>query len=114
MGLTVGAAKIQQSDDLRHRGTVYAEFKQVLQKTAGGTIRFYLGIRSAGNEDQPEQIEIETAGLTFEQIKALRQLFLKIRDQALAEGAIPKISIAIEPLDKISSPSPGSNTMGCS
>jgi hypothetical protein len=45
--------------------------------------------------------------LTFEQIKALKQLFLRIRDQALADGAIPKISIAMEPLDKISSPVSG-------
>ena len=97
----------QQSDDVRHRGTVYAEFKQLLQKTAGGKIRFYLGIRSAANEHQPEQIEVETAGLTFEQIKALKQLFLRIRDQALADGAIPKISIAMEPLEKISSPVSG-------
>lgn len=88
-------------NDALRRGSVYAEFKEFLQRTANGAVKFYVGFRAADKDTDLDQIEVATVGLTFEEIKVLKQSFLRIRDQALRHSPIAKISLAMEPLDKI-------------
>jgi hypothetical protein len=46
------------------------------------------------------QIEVVSSGFTFEELHHLKRLFLRIRDRLVVDGEIPKISVAIDPLDK--------------
>jgi hypothetical protein len=60
-----------------------------------------VGVRSATRESGLNQIEV---GFTFEELHHLKRLFLRITDRLVVDGEIPKISVAIDPLDKISWP----------
>ena len=88
------------SEDPVQRGSVYSEFKELLQKTADGSIRFYVGVRSEHRENQLRRIEVTTGGLTFEQMEALKRSFIRIRNLALANSPIPEIPIAIQALNE--------------
>lgn len=85
-----------------HRGSIYREFKRLLEQTADGPVKFYVGVRFAAHDSNLDSIEIETSGFSFEQINILKAVFMRIRDRKLSNMSIPKISIAVEPLDKIS------------
>jgi hypothetical protein len=61
-------------------------------------------VRSATRESGLNQIEVVSSGFTFEELHHLKRLFLRIRDRLVVDGEIPKISVAIDPLDKISWP----------
>lgn len=88
--------------DGRRPGTVYPQFRALLQNAAGGPLKFYIGVRSAHPKNHPSRIEVATAGLTFEQVQALKAAFVRIRDSAADNGEIPKIEMALNPLDEIS------------
>lgn len=90
------------SDDPVRRGSVYPEFKKLLRQTAKTDIEFYVGVRLPADENAVERIEVAASGFTFEELKILKQAFLRVRDQAVDGQATPKIGIAMEPLDKIS------------
>ncbi len=90
------------SDDPIRRGSVFREFKNLLKRTANGNVEIYVGIRLAGEESGVRQIEVATSGFTFEELKALKESYLRIRDQLTADSAAPKVDIAMDPLDKIS------------
>jgi hypothetical protein len=83
-------------------GTVYPEFRKLLQAEAGGTLRFYVGVRVAPSVDEHQPIEIATSGLPFEQLKALKESFNRIRDRSISDTRLSKIDIALNPLDDIS------------
>ena len=95
------ASYLPASDDPIHRGSVYKEFKELVQRTATGKVKLYIGFRFAEGED-PGRIEVSSAGFTFEELKGLKRSFVQIREQALAHSSIHKIALAIEPLDEIS------------
>lgn len=90
------------SDDPVRSGSVYPEFKKLLRQTAKTDIEFYVGVRLPAEENPPERIEVAASGFTFEELKILKQAFLRIRDQAVEGRTTPRIGVAIEPLDKIS------------
>ncbi|OGQ77781.1 MAG: hypothetical protein A3F90_20330 [Deltaproteobacteria bacterium RIFCSPLOWO2_12_FULL_60_19] len=90
------------SDDPVRRGSVYPEFKKLLRQTAKTDIEFYVGVRLPAEENAVERIEVAASGFTFEELKILKQAFLRIRDQAVEGQTTPKVGIAMEPLDKIS------------
>lgn len=90
------------SDDPIKRGSVYSEFKRVLKAAANGNIEFYVGVRVAGKEAKIDRIEVATSGFTFEEIAVLETAFSSARDHALEGRSIPKLEIALDPLDKIS------------
>jgi hypothetical protein len=92
--LNAGAARGQQDG-------VYPEFKFLLQRAANGPLRFYVGVRVAGAKSQTERIEVAASGLSFEQLRALREKFYRRRDVALAQGGVERIAMALEPLDEI-------------
>ena len=93
------------SDGAVRRASVYAEFRELLQSTAQGNIEFYVGIRST--QKDLDKIEVTTSGLTFEELLALKQRFFDIRDEGLMRRTVPRVSMAMEPLDKVSSPVSG-------
>jgi hypothetical protein len=47
---------------LGRRGSIYPEFKSLLQRAANGPLRFYIGIRVAGTKREIERIEVAAAG----------------------------------------------------
>ena len=85
----------------RAPGSIYGEFKTALRNAADGPLRFYLGIRLAEATSESSRIEVTAAGFTIEQIKSLKNKFLQIRDRSIANGATPKIALAIDPVDQI-------------
>ncbi len=80
------------------RGSIYREFKTLLRRTVNGNIKLYIGVRSTARSDR---IEVATSGFTFEQLAILKKSFVRIRDDMLSARSLPKIAIAVEPLDKI-------------
>ena len=100
--LVLSKYNLVASEDPVRRGSIYPEFKKLLEQTAGGAVKFYVGIRFAAHDSDLDSIEIATSGFSFEQVKSLKHAFMRIRDRKLSNMSIPKISIAVEPLDKIS------------
>ncbi len=90
-----------QGDPVR-RGGIYPEFKELLQRTAGGELKFYLGVRFSPEGSDVNRIEIASSGFTFEELEVLKALYSRTRDQALGEALTPKVAMAIDYLDKIS------------
>jgi hypothetical protein len=86
--------------DLQHRGSIYPEFKSLLQTVAKSRLRFYVGVRVADTVDL-DRIEIATTGLTHEQLKALAESFAVIRNQAIQDTDAPVVDLALDPLDEI-------------
>jgi hypothetical protein len=89
-------------DDPVGRGSVYPEFKKLLRQSAMTAVEFYVGLRLLSEKASKNEIEVAASGFTFEELKILKQAFLRIRDQVIAREAMPKFGIAMEPLDKIS------------
>jgi len=94
------------------RGSVYGEFRDLLRATVGGTLEFYVGLRAANSSSLAQRIEVASAGLTFEQLKVLKQSFARIRDRLTVNGDLPRVDIALNPLDDISWNSDGAKKHG--
>jgi hypothetical protein len=47
-------------------------------------------------------MEVTATGYTIEEVKLLKDLFARLRDQALQNTAMPKITLAVDPVDRIS------------
>ena len=84
----------------RRRGSIYPEFKSLLQTVAKGRLRFYVGVRIADTVDL-DRIEIATTGLTHEQLKALAESFAFIRKREIQDTDAPVMDLALDPLDEI-------------
>lgn len=86
----------------RRPGSVYPQFRQLVQHAVDGPVKFYVGVRTASPKNHPRRLEVATAGLTFEQVMALKAAFIRIRDRAGENSAIAKVEIALNPLDEVS------------
>jgi len=84
----------------RRRGSIYPEFKSLLQTAAKGPLKFYVGLRIADAVDL-DRIEIATTGITHEQLKALAESFVIIRNRALQDTEAPVLGLALDPVDEI-------------
>jgi hypothetical protein len=49
------------SGDPIGRGSVFDEFRDLLLRKTNGNVRFYVGIRSAGEKSKGERIEVATS-----------------------------------------------------
>jgi hypothetical protein len=99
--LVVSASPAPVSEDPLRRGSIYKEFKQLLERTGGGRVEFYVGVRLAGKSGF-RAIEVATNGFSFEQLRLLKEFYKEIRDEELDGTPLPKIGLAMEPLDRIS------------
>ncbi|MGH7798539.1 MAG: hypothetical protein ACREQ2_27045 [Candidatus Binatia bacterium] len=88
--------------DARRPGSVYPQFRALLQNAVDGPLKFYIGVRSAGPKSHSSRIEVATAGLTVEQVEALKAAFIRIRDRVAGNSEIPKVEMALNPVDEIS------------
>ena len=86
----------------RRRVSIYPEFKTLLRSSADGPIKFYVGVRIAGEKAGLKRIEVATSGFSFEQAKALKDAFTRIRDHEVERRSIGKFDIAVDPLDELS------------
>jgi hypothetical protein len=88
-------------DNPKRRGSIYPEFKALLRKVARGRLAFYVGVRIAAQESHLQRIEVATTGFTFEQLRALEESFVRIRDRAVIGAEVPLLDVALDPLEKI-------------
>jgi hypothetical protein len=100
--LVHGIANKSARENTRRHGSIYSEFKAALRAAANGPVKFYVGIRIGGAERQTGRIEVASSGLSFAQLRALKESFLRHRDRALTDTDIARAAIAIEPLEEIS------------
>ena len=94
------------------RGSIYAEFRALLGSTVDGPIEFYVGLRAANSPNPAQRIEVASAGLSFEQLKVLKSTYGQIRDRMIATRDLPRVEIALNPLDDISWNSDGVKNHG--
>ena len=92
--------------------SVYPEFKKFLQSANVGPLIFYVGIRIAEEAKQAPRIEVASGGLSFEQLKFLKEAYTAIRDRSIKEMPIPVVEIALNPMDDISWNAFGSRNHG--
>jgi hypothetical protein len=85
-----------------HPGTVYAEYKELLQSALAGPLKFYVGVRIADDGGRLDRLEVVAGGLSFDQVKALKNSYARIRDRLSQDGNLAKIELALNPLDEIS------------
>jgi hypothetical protein len=85
-----------------HRRSVFMEYKRILWETAKGNIDLYIGIHRSSEKKVADRIEVATSGLTFEEAGALKDAYAQIREQLTKGQDVPKLTVAIEPLDSIS------------
>lgn len=88
--------------DAQRPGSIYAQYRAHLLNAGHGPIKFYVGVRIAGDERNAGGIEVAASGLSFEQLKGLKAAFNRIRDSQLNGSGIAKVDIALNPLDDIS------------
>jgi len=88
--------------DSSRPGSVYPEYKNLLQSAALGPIKFYVGVRFTESASPVPGIEVTASGFSFKQLKALKRIYAEIRNRRLKNlDAIAKIGLAINPLDDI-------------
>lgn len=85
----------------RRPASVFPVFKSLLTHTAGGDLKFYLGIRFASEKGDSQRIDVVTSGLTVEEINYLKESYRRIRDQMITDRKVPKVDLAVAPLDKV-------------
>jgi hypothetical protein len=90
------------SHDPHRRDSVYPEFKALLRKLAAGQVKFYVGVRVAKAQSDLSRIEVASTGFTFDQIRWLKETFVRIRDRELEGSGAPRIDLALDPLDEMS------------
>lgn len=90
------------ADDSFHRGSVFTEYTAVLKKAARGALKIYLGIHKSTDQRVSGDIEVATNGLTYEEARALKEAYLKIRDRLTDGAEAPRLGMMMEPLDQIS------------
>jgi hypothetical protein len=64
--------------------------------------KFYLGVRVAADYRKTGNIEVAASGLSFEQLKALKAAFIRIRDENLNGSDVAKVDMLVNPLEDIS------------
>ncbi|HZD41578.1 MAG TPA: hypothetical protein VE131_12710, partial [Terriglobales bacterium] len=89
-------------DSPRRGGTIYPEFKNLLQKAAGGHLKFYVGLRFFPVGSHAARIETVASGLSFEELRILKSAYIEIRDHVLRDSSIAEVPMVIDPLDPIS------------
>ena len=87
--------------DPRRGGSIYPEFKSLLQTAATGRLRVYLGVRMVDAAANLDRIEMATTGLSHEQLQALAQSFAMIRDKAIEDTGAPVVDLTLDPIDEI-------------
>jgi hypothetical protein len=83
-------------------GSVYPEFKELLQSVAGPSLRLYVGVRVVDEVSHSDRLEVVAGGFSFEQLQALKTSYARIRDRLSENNDLPKIEMALNPLDDIS------------
>src|SRR5918996_583517 len=93
---------LSEASDPRRRGSIYPEFKRLLQKTVNGPLKLYVGILMADAKSNLDHVEVATSGLSFEELKLLKASFIQIRDQTIQRMHALRLEMALDPLDEIS------------
>jgi len=84
------------------RGSVFREYRRILHGVAAGHVKLYVGLHGTADERVADRIEVATSGLTFEEARALKELYRQIRHGHIGARVLPALPLVIEPLDNIS------------
>lgn len=90
------------SSDPAERGSVYREYKKIVQTAAKGKVELYIGIHRGTEAGLEDRIEAASSGIGFEEAQALKDAYLKIRDRLTEGKEDRRLALIIEPLDRIS------------
>ena len=82
------------------RGSAFLEYRRLLDRAAQGILGFYIEIHRATQGSK--RLEVTSSGLTIEELQALKDSYLEIRNRFLGANPSIRIPIAIESLDQIS------------
>ncbi|HEX5607601.1 MAG TPA: hypothetical protein VFY96_13845, partial [Candidatus Binatia bacterium] len=83
-------------------GSIYSDFKNSLQSTTVGPIRFYVEFRTARAKLERPRIEVASAGFSFEQLQELKRFYNAIETRSLQNRGMAPVELVINPLDRIS------------
>ena len=84
------------------KGSIFHEYRAILDRITDHDLELYVGIHIAPEDRAFNKIEVVPSGFTFEEMKILKESFAQIRDRQIRERQAGKISMAIEPLERIS------------
>jgi hypothetical protein len=93
---------IARIGDSKRPGSIYSQYRALLLSAGRGPLKFYVGVSISGDERNTGSIEAAASGISFEQLKALKSAFNRIRDRELKGGDVAKVDIALDPMDDIS------------
>ena len=82
--------------------SIYPDFRNLLQASAVGPLKFYVEFRTAAPAGQSPRIEVVSAGFSFEQLLELKHSFRKIESEFTKGRQLLPVELIINPLDTIS------------
>jgi hypothetical protein len=88
--------------DPAKRRRVFREFKQTVRDVATHGIDFYFEFRSRASKDSGESLQVASSGFSLEELKIIKESYLKVRDRLIGTQAIQRLPILISPLDSTS------------
>jgi hypothetical protein len=90
---------VRASTEKRH--SVFREFKQVLRQISDDGIDLYVELRSRAPSDEAHDIQVTSSGLTFEEEKIIKQRYVAASDRIDKTNTIQKLTLSIDPSDRI-------------
>lgn len=89
--------------DVAFRGvSVFREYRRILQMAARGALQLYVGVHKTDRVEVADRIEVATSGLTYEEARALKESYVRIQDRLMNGDKGSKLTLRIEPVDRIS------------
>ncbi|MGH7848494.1 MAG: hypothetical protein ACREQW_25425 [Candidatus Binatia bacterium] len=83
------------------RATVYRHYADLARAAALNQLTFYIGVHT-GPAALSHPIEVICNGLSFEQARAIKTSYTKIRDKIIGSNSLPKLPMRVDPLDEVS------------
>jgi hypothetical protein len=84
------------------KASIFHQYRALLHQITKRDLELYVGIHSAPEDKGHNEIEVVPSGFTFEEMKILKESFVRIRDRQIRERQAVKVPMAIEPLERIS------------
>ncbi len=88
------------ADPLKRR-TVYQDYTSLIRAAALGQVKFYIGIHTAPAA-LSNSVEVICNGLSFEQARAIKASYQRIRDKITSGNSLPTLQMVVDPLDDVS------------
>jgi hypothetical protein len=90
-----------RSDPFLKRRSVFAEFKELLQRMTDMKVDLYIGLRARHPNATPDGIEVVASGFTFEELQWVDRAYEEIRDRLIGAASIEKLPLFFAPVDRV-------------